>query len=223
MCAVARLRRRRFDNETGTLAGARARLHGATCTVDPAVLDSPTVTPRLTLYGIMALSAFVLHVAFGGDIVGLVAPGPAALDAPVHDIAAGIGFGLFAVALYRLGSARFRWIQSMDAEFREYLRPLSLRDVPMLAVASAVAEELFFRGFLQPRLGFAATSVLFGLTHIPARRNLLPWPVIATAMGFAFGALYMIQGSLLAPVLAHFTINFLNLYHYLKRRTKEAT
>jgi membrane protease YdiL (CAAX protease family) len=30
-------------------------------------------------------------------------------------------------------------------------------------------------------------------------------------MGFALGGMYMYTGNVLAPILAHFTINFLNL------------
>jgi membrane protease YdiL (CAAX protease family) len=80
-----------------------------------------------------------------------------------------------------------------------------------LAIVSGVAEEAFFRGALQPRVGLVAASGLFALAHFAPRRAFLPWPVFAFAAGLCFGALLERTGSLLAPIVAHACVNALNL------------
>ena len=81
----------------------------------------------------------------------------------------------------------------------------------VLAVASGVAEEAFFRGALQPRVGLVAASLIFALAHFVPRRAFLPWPAFAFAAGLSFGALFEATGNLLAPMLAHACVNALNL------------
>lgn len=100
-----------------------------------------------------------------------------------------------------------------------------------LAIYSSVGEEALFRGFLQPwliarlagalalapdsalaaGLGVAGTSALFALLHPPLVPALRPWTAFALAAGLLFGGLAAWSGSLLAPVVAHLVINWLNL------------
>ena len=82
---------------------------------------------------------------------------------------------------------------------------------------SGFAEEAFFRGALQPRVGWLAASVLFGLAHFAPSRALLPWTGFAIVAGGILGGLYAATGNLLAPVLAHALVNALNL-RWLSRR-----
>jgi membrane protease YdiL (CAAX protease family) len=81
----------------------------------------------------------------------------------------------------------------------------------VLAAVSGFAEEAFFRGALQPRVGLVAASLLFGLAHFVPRRALLPWCAFAFAAGLCFGGLFEATGNLVAPVVAHCTVNALNL------------
>jgi membrane protease YdiL (CAAX protease family) len=86
-----------------------------------------------------------------------------------------------------------------------------------LALMSGVAEEAFFRGALQPRVGIAAASLLFGLAHWVPRRDLWPWSVFAVSVGFLLGTLFDATGNLIAPTIAHVGINAVNL-HLLSQR-----
>ena len=130
--------------------------------------------------------------------------------------AAGIAFGLGIVRLSRFTVFRFKWARTLHIEFRGLLGPLRGRDILAFAVFSAVAEEMFFRGAIQPELGIVPTSLIFGLLHIAPGRKFLPWPFQAVAMGFAFGGLYWLSGDLSAPIMAHFTINYQNL-HFINK------
>lgn len=175
----------------------------------------------LFLYAIMALATLLMQSVFRGDVASLFVARSPAPGGLVVDVALGLGFGLLTVVLSRLASTRFAWAQRLDREFHELLRPLGPRDVPGIACMSAVAEELFFRGFLQPALGLFGTSVLFGLAHLPHQRYWIPWTLSAVVMGLAFGWMFEARGSLLAPVLAHFTINYFNLHHLIRPGSAE--
>lgn len=104
------------------------------------------------------------------------------------------------------------WAQQLRDALRGALGPLRARDMLLLSLASGIAEELFFRGAMQPVVGLLLTSVLFGALHVGPRRAFLPWTLWATAMGLAFGALYQATGQLIGPVLAHIIINYENLH-----------
>jgi membrane protease YdiL (CAAX protease family) len=95
-----------------------------------------------------------------------------------------------------------------------------------MAIASAVGEEMFFRGGIQaglasaigPVAGILMASLLFGAMHVPWNRRLWTWTAMATVMGLVFGALYIATGELLACVLAHAVINRENLRYLLATR-----
>ena len=116
------------------------------------------------------------------------------------------------VASSRLVTWRFAWAAALERAFVRLLGPLSPAAVCTLTVASALAEEAFFRAAMQPSLGLVATSLIFGLLHFGPGRTFLPWTAMAIGMGFAFGGLAAWSGSLVAPVACHATINGLNLW-----------
>jgi membrane protease YdiL (CAAX protease family) len=126
--------------------------------------------------------------------------------------AAGIAFGLGIAWLTRFSVYRFGWARRLHTEFRGLFGPLKNRDILAFALLSAIGEEMFFRGAMQPVLGIVPASITFGLLHIAPSRKLIPWPFQAVAMGFAFGGLYWLSGNLAAPVAAHFVINYQNLH-----------
>ena len=73
------------------------------------------------------------------------------------------------------------------------------------------AEEVLFRGAMQPAWGLHLTAIVFGLAHLPPRRDLLPWTIAALLIGYALGALTAASGNLAGALVAHFTINVFNL------------
>jgi membrane protease YdiL (CAAX protease family) len=87
-----------------------------------------------------------------------------------------------------------------------------------LAAVSGIAEEAFFRGALQPRVGLVVASGLFAAAHFAPRREFLPWPFFAFAAGLAFGGLFDVTGNLVAPVVAHAGVNAWNLRWLASRR-----
>jgi membrane protease YdiL (CAAX protease family) len=115
------------------------------------------------------------------------------------------------IALSRLWARRTRAGQALAERLAGILGPLSGKSALVLALASGVAEEAFFRGALQPRVGLLAASLLFGLAHLVPRRELAPWAAGAALAGLLLGALFDHTGNLLAPALAHVLLNAVNL------------
>ena len=132
-------------------------------------------------------------------------------------LGAGVGQGV--VWLTQRSVLIWRWGPSVRLHrgLRQILgaadAPLRERDVLVLALSSAVAEEMLFRGWLLPAVGLAASSVLFGLVHYaPKRRDMLAWIPMAVVMGILLGSLFLLLGGLAAPMTAHFFINYRNLH-----------
>jgi len=121
-----------------------------------------------------------------------------------------IAFTLF--VLSNECSDKTKWGQKLTHLFKDMLTPLPTGTILLLAVFSAVGEELLFRGAIQNQFGLVIASVLFGLMHFPVMPVMIPWTITAMLMGFVLGGLYMYSGNILAPILLHFLINFLNIW-----------
>lgn len=171
------------------------------------------VIRNLSFYAVMIIAAVVLQVVFGGDPWTLWSPYVERVDDPLPlQIGLGVAVGLAVVLLSRVGSSWFDWSRQLDRWFREVLGPLDGREIFAMALMSSLAEEIFFRGFLQPRLELVPTAILFGLVHFPFEKRLWPWTISACVMGFVFGGMVETQGTIVAAVLAHFTVNYFNLH-----------
>ncbi len=127
-------------------------------------------------------------------------------------VALGLAVGVATIALTRLLVRTTGWARALHGDLREVLGPLTGAQIGALALASGVAEELFFRGAMQPALGIVLSSLAFGLVHVGPTRRYLPWTVWATVMGFVFAFLYRATGELAAPLVAHVLINYENLH-----------
>jgi membrane protease YdiL (CAAX protease family) len=126
---------------------------------------------------------------------------------------AGATLGLLTVFLSRLVVHRFEWARALHREFRALLSPLTDVEIVVLALASSLGEEIFFRGALMPVAGVWLSSAVFALLHIGPKIRYLPWTAGSFVAGLLFSGLYLWSGDLTGPVVAHFTINFLNLRH----------
>lgn len=143
----------------------------------------------------------------------------------VFDAGLGAGVGIVVVIASQILDRTTKWARQLSREFTKMLGSLSVTQAFVFAISSGVAEEIFFRGFLQQLLtvrvfagehavlfGLILSSLIFGGLHIgPDFRKFWPWMIMAIVLGSVFGGLYIYTGNLLAPILAHFTINFFNL------------
>lgn len=135
------------------------------------------------------------------------------------NILTGISVAIPVIYFSTISLTRFKWAGEMEKLFSQVLVPLKTSEIAIIAVTSGICEEIFFRGGLQPILGLVITSMLFGLAHFPFKRELVPWTIMATLMGFVLGLLFNWSGSLIAPIAAHVAINFINIL-ILNRRSR---
>jgi uncharacterized protein len=148
----------------------------------------------------------------------LVLPG---VVSHVYSAIIGLAFGSLVALSTRVFVTRFAWARNLHCELRPVARDLSAAGIAAVALFSALGEELLFRGLLQPWLGFWLQAFVFGMVHAQLRGpSRWAWVAWATIMGFAFGAIYALTGSLIGPIAAHALINWLNL-GYLKSHDPE--
>jgi hypothetical protein len=124
---------------------------------------------------------------------------------------AGVLVGLLLVGLTRVAVPRFGWAARLQQELRPVAHGLSASRIVVIAVCSSLGEELLFRGLLQPWLGVALASAVFGIVHQLPGPSRWVWVGWATLVGLLFGTIFAATGSLVGPLLAHAIVNGWNL------------
>ncbi len=165
--------------------------------------------PVLLFYLFMSAGAYVLATWLID-----VPPWHVAEEAiPIYyTVAIGAGIGITVVAIDALIDHFFAPAKKLTQLFEQLIQEWSGIDILIAALCSAVAEELLFRGFLLPWIGWLASSLIFGALHWAGWKDRMwIWTVMATIMGFAFAAITLWTGSILAAIVAHFTINYFNM------------
>jgi membrane protease YdiL (CAAX protease family) len=170
-----------------------------------------------TFYVVLGLAGVMWHaVAQENNDVWNASADPTWRDLVLGPVV-GVVFGVGVVALFRALETRMAWLPELHREFRAMFGRPSMPEVVLLAAASAVGEELFFRGAMLDAWGLWTSSLVFALLHVPPRRSLWPWTASAGVLGCALAALTMWTENLGAAVAAHFTINLLNLAYVTRR------
>lgn len=97
----------------------------------------------------------------------------------------------------------------------------SVAELALLALAAGVSEEVLFRGVIQTGLAgvlpawlaLIAASAAFGLVHFASRA----YAAVAGVMGVYLGTLFLLQGSLLAPIVTHTLYDLVALLYVARR------
>jgi membrane protease YdiL (CAAX protease family) len=170
-------------------------------------------------YAVIAASALVVGHAFDRPslfsyrepwlpLVGV--------ESVVFSLVLGGAFAALVVLGTRVLVEHVGWAKNLHRDLRPMTAQLDALGILAIAALSALAEELVFRGLLQPWIGVLPQALLFGVAHAQlSGSSRWVWVAWATLVGLAFGAIYALSGSLLGPMLAHAVINGLNLA-YLK-------
>ena len=204
----------------GPLARTHALPFPTRAVLSPAAMEPPSEpTSRAGL----AATATVFYLLMAGlalliiwwadlDAHALVF-GPETPDpwTPVWHALLGSGLGLAIVVLSHF-TRNLGPMPKLKREFGELLGPLDTGTIAVLAVSSAIGEELLFRAALMPVIGFWPTAVLFGVLHGGFTPRLWTWTVFALLAGVLLGWLTELTGSLLAATLCHMTVNYFNLH-----------
>jgi len=169
------------------------------------------------LYGLAWL--FYLGLALTGSLWIGLRRGPIPLrlfldPAPAHlgaDAAAGAACGLALLAGWQALRRLTPAARGLEDRLGEIVGGLPPSRAVALAAMSGFSEELFFRGAVQGAVGWFAASLLFALLHAGPGPAFRLWTLFALGAGMLFGGLMLWRGNLLAPVLAHFLVNAINL------------
>lgn len=127
------------------------------------------------------------------------------------DLAIGLLVAAALVGLWHLGTVKMEAARDLERSIAKTLGPMTLPEVVTLAVLSGFSEELFFRGAVQSHWGVAVATVLFAVLHLGPGREYRAWTMFALIAGASLGALMVWRGNLLAPVVAHVTVNLVGL------------
>ena len=176
------------------------------------------VTLGLVFYGLLAAAGIIWRLGFYGEpILYADAAGEALGLSLVRDVLVG-GFAAAVLIGFSDWTTRHTvWGDQLARSMAPVLGKLSVPNAILLALASGFAEEVFFRGALQPRVGWVLASLLFGCVHFVPRREFLPWTGFAIGAGFVFGGLFVWTGNLVAPMVAHIVVNAVNLPLLVRR------
>ncbi|WP_110932463.1 CPBP family intramembrane glutamic endopeptidase [Paenibacillus bouchesdurhonensis] len=122
------------------------------------------------------------------------------------------GFGLTAVMFgFDFILSRFVKEESLDdGGINEMLfRNRPIWHIALICVIVSICEELLFRGAIQHGIGPYWTSIIFALIHIRYLRHWIPtgWVFLSS---YALGYIYIQAGTLWAPIVCHFLIDFIS-------------
>ncbi len=130
----------------------------------------------------------------------------------------GVALGLLVVASFRVLERYQPWLPALHREFRTILGRPSLAELVLLAAASSIGEELFFRGAMLDAWGIWISSLVFALLHVPPKKELWPWTLSAGVLGVTLAYLTILTENLGPAIAAHFVINLIN-FVYITRRS----
>ena len=163
-------------------------------------------------YGITIVFAFG-YALFSGTVSTLFGDQVASAG----NLLGAVVVALVVVGLCHLGDRMLPVVRRAWDALARLLAPIDKKTAVGLALVSGVAEELLFRGALWSHLGLLGTTFLFGLVHVLPRRDLLVYPLFATAVGLVMGLLRQSSGSVLPPMIVHGLVNGINLWTIARR------
>lgn len=171
---------------------------------------------RLNIFGVGLFYLLLWAVAWGWDqwqpLIQIPRCGQAPLRLWLRHGQAAVLLAAVVISISLLGVKGLPPWRRLCREMRQRLAPLSQAQILLLAACSALGEEFFFRGLVQGKIGLLGASLLFALLHVGPRLLYLWWTAFAVVVGLALGLLYQRSHNILAPTLAHFLINAVNLY-----------
>ena len=170
------------------------------------------LVPGIVFYGVLSAIAWAWRGGVYEEPVFFASRAAASRGVDwFPDLGLGIGAGMALLGLSALATARTGWGERLADRMAEVIAGVPFSHAIALALLSGFGEELFFRGALQPRVGWFVASLLFGMMHVGPGRDFLPWTVFAIAGGGVFGGLFLATGNLAAPIAAHVLVNAVNL------------
>ncbi|HEX4516779.1 MAG TPA: CPBP family intramembrane glutamic endopeptidase, partial [Polyangiaceae bacterium] len=162
----------------------------------------------LAAYGALGALGALLAVAFGqSPIMRASWLEVSGIEAAVASLVLGVCGAALAVILTRVLFTRAKWARALHDKLRPLVRFEDDGVLWVMAIASSIGEELFFRGFLSVTIGIWLSSLAFGLLHQVRGAGRFGWAGSAFTMGLFLSLLYALTGQLVGCIVAHAIVN----------------
>ena len=133
------------------------------------------------------------------------------------DLGAGAALGALLLLVW-WGMRRFLpSARALESDLARLVAPLAASEAIALAIISAFAEELFFRGALQQAVGFLPAAALFALLHAGPGKSFRAWGLFALVGGLTLGLYVAEREALGGAIVAHALVNGVNLVRLARR------
>lgn len=162
----------------------------------------------VAFYGVLGLLGLIWSAALDGEETLGASHGGVDLSVA---LLLGLGIALPSVAVGKWLERVSPSLRALSEELREAFGDMTHVEVAMFALASAVGEEIFFRGAMLPAFGLIVSSAIFGFAHGFFQPRYRVWGLFAVAIGLVFGAVTLWTGTIVAATVAHATINYVGL------------
>ncbi len=114
-----------------------------------------------------------------------------------------------------------RLLRDVDEMFVTLFRGCTYVELTLISLLAGVGEEALFRGVIQmgladrlnPLTGLVVASALFGVAHLVTRT----YAVLAGLIGLYLGALLLLSGNLLVPIIVHALYDTVALIYLVRR------
>jgi membrane protease YdiL (CAAX protease family) len=198
------------DAPRGEPLGAQAQRLGE---VGPGALGRPRpVLGVLAAYLGIGGAAAAVSTALGRDPLSCEGwLGMTGVAGALVSLGLGVCVGALTIAGTRRMVRRVGWARALHVALRPAVRGSGDGWLLAVAVASALGEELLFRGLLVPMVGVVLSSLLFGALHQVRGEARWGWAAWAAGMGLLFATVFAATGSLVGPIAGHLAINAANL------------
>jgi hypothetical protein len=120
----------------------------------------------------------------------------------------GLGLAAAVVAVDLLIS---RWVPEDAADDggvnERIFKHRAIWHIAVISLVVAICEELLFRGAIQHAIGPYWTSIVFAAIHVRYLRHWIPTGLVFS-ISYGLGWIYEQSGTIWAPIIAHFAIDF---------------
>ncbi|MDE1828552.1 MAG: CPBP family intramembrane metalloprotease [Candidatus Micrarchaeota archaeon] len=148
------------------------------------------------------------------EIVGAIGLGRGKLTLNIIGIGLVVFFALFALELL-VNLASTVSNTPIDTNVSLLLQNAPLWFLVFTAVIAPINEEIFFRGFLVPRIGIIFSAIIFGLLHASYNSTFGVEIIAAFIFGSIAGYVFRKSGSLYPSIIAHIMINSLAVIAFI--------
>lgn len=138
------------------------------------------------------------------------------------DLALGLGAAALLLALWWMLERLSAEARDLEAELSRLVAGLTRGEGLALALISALAEELFFRGALQGAVGLLPAAFLFALLHGGPGKSFRLWALFALLAALVLGVLVRERGALGSAIVAHAAVNALQLARLSRKNAADA-